>query len=550
MTHSKAVMILDQLVPSINSSGDPAGVFVKYARDNNLAPAELERLCQLFNTAKAVTHMQKSASRGSNHMVLPVEDIVAEYTTHKATGKGKHVKSAAEELSYDPFMVPDVQKYLDNGGELVTKTAGDNLRWDEDAFQMLLKMANEQEAKEKQIEDAMFLETVSDLHENTIRQSWKLMDKLAMHVVRDEELVSKLEKDSLGVEGHNKKALDTLCAWMDKYHSATPFVRFDMTKAASVRLTRDTTGLLNEVNKLQDMLTTIEECDTFIKSAVTAAPPGGTRVQDDGMGILLDEASTLLTNAGLSADPEAAMADAVEQIRNMADLYEETAGDGSSAADVLSAVAGLGIVPLETLTGSKGKGDTSNPPNPQSEQSEKQTPEAGGGKGGGKPPAAFPQSAIGYIGSPSKETKEPSPWKPVVEKVDKVVDNVGRSAGDSLAWLKDKLTSPGNFDQRRYKLDTTRNAVRDALNLQRAIVTDPILSEADPARLVSLYNSLSAANPEVMSDPNLLTYTLREAMQYDGVAPHTYEQLVGIDKSKSEATKNRNAAIDTEYKIN
>lgn len=524
MTHSKAVMILDQLVPSINSSGDPAGVFVKYARDNNLAPAELERLCQLFNTAKSITHMQKSASRGSNYMVLPVEDIVADYTTYKAPKKDSITKSAATSLDYDPYAVPDVHKYLDNGGELFTKSAGDDLRWDEDAFQTLLKMANEQEAKEKQLEEEMFLETVKDLHDTTIRQSWKLMDKIAMQVTKDEQLIAKLERDSLSVEGHNKKAFDTLGAWMEKYHSATPVVRFDMTKAASVRLTRDTTGMLSTIGELTSMLNIIEDCAEFIKMAAITLDDT-PELQD-----FFDELVALSNHP--DTDREQYIKDLPSIIRPQMEHYPDFST--KFWVNKLKSLGALSESEAEKAFKLFREAETS--------------AEAGKDKKGKKEPPT-PYTDYGAFASVKEEDKNKD-GHPLVKQLDTVVKNVGDASGESLNWLKDKLTSPNSFDKRRYQLDATRDSVRNALNLQRAIVTDPILSEADPSRLVSLYNSLSAANPEVMSDPNLLTYTLREAMQYDGVAPHTYEQLVGIDKSKSEAVKNRNTAIDTEYKIN
>jgi hypothetical protein len=545
MTHSKAVIILDELVPSINSTGDPAGVFIKYAQDNNLAPAELERLCQLFNTAKSVTHMQKSASRGSSYSILPVSDIVEQYTTYTPKNKGV-TKSAAFALNHDPFNPPDFNKLIDNGGETHLKQASDTLRWDEDAYQGLLKLAADQDAKQKEADEKAFMEGVVDFRENTLRSTWKMMDKIAMQITRDPSLLASLERDSLGVEGHNKKAFTNLVAWMGKYYSVTPYDRFDMTKAASVKLTRDTTGLLPLVTQLEAMLTNVEECDFLIKDATFDpfgdAPPGAGGAAGASTSTEDDSTQASLLGAWGDSIDQASPEDMPRVLSEI--LAEAETTDGAydlPKGTMKQRLLDSGRVPEEVKAslGGGGKGGPPKDPNATGTGTGKEK----------KPPVDKPYTDYSASASPKAPEVEKTPAT-FEKRLDETVKSIGDASGKSVSWLADKLRSTNSFDSRRYKMDNARTSVRNALNLQKAMLTDPILSSADPARLVSLYNSLSTANPEVMADPNLLAYTLREAIQYDGVAPHTYEQLVGIDKSKAEADKNRTAAIDKEYSIN
>ena len=536
MTHSKAVTILDELVPSINSTGDPASVFIKYAQDNNLAPAELERLCQLFNTAKSVTHMQKSASRGSSYTILPVSEIVEQYTTYTPKNKGV-TKSAAFAVTHDPFNPPDFNKLIDNGGELHVKQASDALRWDEDAYHGLLKLAEEQDAAQRAAEEKQFMEGVVDLRENTIRSTWKLMDKIAMQVTRDPAVFATWERDSLGVEGHNKRAFTNLAAWMEKYHSATPFERFDMTKAASVKITRDTTGLLPLMNQLEAMLVTVDECDFLIKEAAIDIFGGEPPTEAEGKqppaaGSNDDDSAVVDWGNMLDDNPGEDRPKGLSEVLASIELTSEVNGVPKDV--YLQKMVDAGKISPEEKAAMAGSKDKKSP--------------AGGGRTEKVPAVDKPYTDIRTDKLPQPEPKEKG--RPLEPLIDKAVADIGDASGKSVSWLADKLKSTNSFDSRRYKMDNARTSVRNALNLQKAMLTDPILSSADPARLVSLYNSLSTANPEVMSDPNLLAYTLREAIQYDGVAPHTYEQLVGIDKSKAEAEKNRTAAIDKEYSIN
>lgn len=67
---------------------------------------------------------------------------------------------------------------------------------------------------------------------------------------------------------------------------------------------------------------------------------------------------------------------------------------------------------------------------------------------------------------------------------------------------------------------------------------DPVISAHTPSTVVSIYNSLAQVNPGMMRDKNVAKFALREALQYEGVTPHTYGQMVEIDKDKSDIAKN------------
>jgi len=95
MEHFTAIKVIESLAGSINSSQDPKGVLTKYANENNLSPAELERLGQVYNSAKTLSHLEKSANRGDTYKLMDIEDLVnsfASYEHKQELGKSASAK--------------------------------------------------------------------------------------------------------------------------------------------------------------------------------------------------------------------------------------------------------------------------------------------------------------------------------------------------------------------------------------------------------------------------------------------------------------------------
>ena len=69
------------LIPEIKKSGDPRGTIIKFAEEKNLAPALMERLGYIYNTAKTINYLDKSAAadRGQSFAILDVEDMIGKW---------------------------------------------------------------------------------------------------------------------------------------------------------------------------------------------------------------------------------------------------------------------------------------------------------------------------------------------------------------------------------------------------------------------------------------------------------------------------------------
>ena len=103
MRHKLIEWLIDDVAPRVRRSGDAEGELLKFANEQNLSPALLEGLGQLFNTAKTISYMDKSANRGGTFPTVDVQRIVSQYLEVPAS------KMAADQdgwLQTDKEMAP------------------------------------------------------------------------------------------------------------------------------------------------------------------------------------------------------------------------------------------------------------------------------------------------------------------------------------------------------------------------------------------------------------------------------------------------------------
>jgi hypothetical protein len=104
-------------------------------------------------------------------------------------------------------------------------------------------------------------------------------------------------------------------------------------------------------------------------------------------------------------------------------------------------------------------------------------------------------------------------------------------------------------NKRQKEVDVAAEDVGRVTELQRLLLTDPIIGEAEPDTVVNLYNTLAKANPEIVKDKNLLRFALREALQYDAVPLHTYKDLISIGKDRADTQAKLQDLEEKRYKI-
>ena len=123
--------------------------------------------------------------------------------------------------------------------------------------------------------------------------------------------------------------------------------------------------------------------------------------------------------------------------------------------------------------------------------------------------------------------------------------------GKPMGLLRDTAEGfrPSRNDT-RLAVDRARDETESLTSFIRLIHTDPILSEADPEKLTEVYNTLRSVNPEFVMEPARLRLALREAAQYDGAVPaHAIAELANVRKTLSDARGKERMAEQEDYSV-
>ena len=238
------------LIPEIKKSGDPRGTIIKFAEEKNLAPALMERLGYIYNTAKTINYLDKSAAsdRGQSFAILDVEDMVKEYTSKKANSDHKYSDSGfstfkkKHRVSKDLFMnVAGFDVQLDKPED-----------YEEVKLSSFRKAANLKtsinEANSLQVEELLF-----NLKEDLRESAQKFASDYSS--VSNKIDFEKVDQDAwYYFEGAAKEACDFLAGYFK--NKKGPSVKRASDKGKH-RLVKDY-SLLNQVGQIQEQLNNIK----------------------------------------------------------------------------------------------------------------------------------------------------------------------------------------------------------------------------------------------------------------------------------------------------
>lgn len=127
------------------------------------------------------------------------------------------------------------------------------------------------------------------------------------------------------------------------------------------------------------------------------------------------------------------------------------------------------------------------------------------------------------------------------------MNNKFEGSDDVVLDLLAKLGPSSN--RRQEKLDAAAEEVRQVTNIERLMATDDVLSQANPAEVLSLYNTLRTDTPTIANDINKLKLALREAVSYDGLTPDAMKTLGEIQFTRDRSNQLHGALKKDRYGI-
>jgi hypothetical protein len=486
MTHDHAVRVVVSLVPEIEKRG-AAKALLDYAEKEDLPPAQLEKLAQVFNTLRTVSHIDNAepGERGATVPLLDVPELVVGYATGLNQEKAARAPTSAP--SHDPASV-DLNRAL----------------WRE-MNPAAPKMQKEASAAPKFV---VTVDQVADAMIDLELEYRDVMSKCASELFSAapktdtwERDISEFEKEALYLQPAAlvKAAGD----FMEKF--AAPhrvrLIRHDYGEQLAKRAFDASTAA---GEKFAELAKATQMHDVIVKMA--AGGISHAEFEAAGGHIDVDDPSKPVSIFG-TPDPEA---------DPNIEAPEKHTKDVLAEAGSLAGAAGPKVDPTATRPPPGAVDYAGGPGGPGGGSKDKKDKDKGESKGKTKDGPGF----IDVIGAPIKATAD-------------MVQGAARKADDTLVKITSKERD--NKAQRRTDLDVAD--IRRAINLRRMIGTDPVLREADPRDVLDIYNSITEINPELAGNMTALRLILREAVSYEGLTLDSQKLLADIGKSRAEAEK-------------
>jgi hypothetical protein len=464
--------LLDTALPEIKRTGDPEAALLKCARAENLAPAQLEKMAQLYNTAKNLTYLDKSGTRGGSFSIIHTEKLLEDYTAQephpkKATWVPELIKSASSDTWFDA----PVEEYTSAAFpdlELAGMRA---------AIKQAAAPSNEPSAKELQkmaeveARDLLTYEQIQDdAREDAFRCFRKFADFIHSHDIPFQEV-----RDDMNciVGPEVAMTFDALNRFNPGFKSAA---------AQPQKFAYDRHGLEGLVREMHDAVTLYDGATQIIKEAVSAPT-----------------ATNPTTKPLQTASPQTASPPPTFQRPPAPQNPTTSTSKGTQSAP---------------------KGDNGD--------------DKGGRGNSGKEKSDSKSDSFGEALDQFLEpARKMNPVSGVFSQI------LGPGAGKGIPGWKGRNT-------RQETVDTAADDAQHTALMERLLITDPILSQAEPDDVVGLANSIRQANPEAGNDINFMRFALREALQYGAMPQHTYKDLVGMRKDLAQATS---AEYDTRDKM-
>jgi hypothetical protein len=142
--------------------------------------------------------------------------------------------------------------------------------------------------------------------------------------------------------------------------------------------------------------------------------------------------------------------------------------------------------------------------------------------------------------APEKEVEHRSNF---LDHLDKMLSkHLSSSMGQGLQALSSPSRNTG-----QELIDTRFNDARSIAVLQNLMTTDDVLSEADPDRLVEIYNTVRENAPGISRDANVMRVLLRSAVQHDGISTFDLKSWIDTESSKQKLDADRRRLADERY---
>lgn len=490
MTQKQLIDVLTSVAPKIAETGDPEGVLLKAASDHNMYPAQLEKLGHAFNQMKTLVGLEKMASRGDSFKLLNVPAMVSKYTSYdperELSSKDRSVHGKVDRLmkeanAWDEMFAAEASKVY---AEPMAKSASVDKEAKLKKVERL-SVIDEMRARGWDVEDVDDGAYTVEKEASAYTEEERLRNVVAS-ANRAEEEASRIINSTRGELAHH----------IGKFASVLERKGPDMWReAVSDAVDRYGASCADAVRTCEDYFAENHiPFSTYQAKQASYVPV----VAEDRHGVypLLEKVAFHL-----------------ELLAEARETVEAVSRERDAARDAL----------------------------------EKLAAGAPGGPGANTPPMDPNKPKEDKKDKPKEDKPKPKPEKSLGLKdftTPRVQMNLPSLADKAkgMQELFEPFIDDGKADKKL--IQGAKDQAAKEVTLHRLIMSDPVITEADPEQVRSLYNSIASVSPTFAMDPNMMSAALKEALQYGALPVSMLGDIAKFEDSVQRARLDNNKLQD------
>lgn len=534
MIYQKILNTLDSLMPQISETNDPKSVMLKWARDNNVKPAQLQKLGHAFNQCKTLVALEKQANRGDSFSIVDVPEMLSEYTTYDPNKKtevsSKKINSITKTLgkaagSYTSldFNLKRVPKL-----DLIDRFSGKIQVEFNDSAPGTESVVYDLTSRQKKASEDFYEDDKDDLLEDKEDDVEDLLEKEEDDDDDFKQLVR--ERTDIAMKGQHLElqAEDYAKEYAKEY--ARQYAEAKRIKSSKVKYA-NLDKAINECASIggEAQRIILQKRAHLIRSIRNNGPDSWYDMSSEAI-IRFDDcqpAIDYMENYMKDNHIAFTKSDAIKKASTRCLLQDKynTLNDIKELSDAVL----LHKVALYKMDYYRDL-----------QKKIQETMLKSSSSHGVLPPPAKTRST--HTAAPDKQNNGIGFFSYVNDELGKAKGSVAESTAKSIgavgsvAEFLDKVLPESKKQQKiQEKLDRT---ARD-ITLNKLMFQDPVLSSADPELVQNLINSIGQVSPTITEDPYLLVTALKESIQYGGLPLNIINDLAKFQNTINEAKLNK-----------
>lgn len=120
-----------------------------------------------------------------------------------------------------------------------------------------------------------------------------------------------------------------------------------------------------------------------------------------------------------------------------------------------------------------------------------------------------------------------------------------KNTWDTVGTVSELVGSSSGARQKKID-NAVQTAARDA-TLQRLMLTDDIIREADPYEVQDIYHAIADLSPSLANNPVLMSTLIKESLQYGALPIQTIKDIANVEKTITDTEKNNLSIAKDKY---